>query len=180
MKQIILKIKDIEFKLGKKIKRYITSLGLDCASKSGWAIVITNSEYIEINTGFINVDVKGIKDKYIRNNLRYNAVYKCLKGLIKKEYDVIVENVYYGRNANTLILLSRIGAIAWTLAKEKGCKIIKWFSAVQARSKLGLPTNKKKPIVHAAFTDMTGLKLSNNDIVDAVILALVGVLDETN
>jgi len=178
MKEIIFKITDMETMLNKSIKRNTVALGLDTASNSGWAIITTNSKTLKINTGFINVDVKGIKDKKTKNKLRYNAVYDCLKGLIKKEYNVVIEDVFFGRNVYSLILLSRIGGIAWTLAKEKGCKVIKWFSAVQARSRLGLPTNRKKPIVHAAFTEMTGLKLSNVDIIDAVILGLCGIVEE--
>jgi Holliday junction resolvasome RuvABC endonuclease subunit len=177
-KEIVLKISDMELKLGKNIKRNIIALGLDTASNSGYAIVKTNNKSIRINTGFINVDVKGIKDKQLRNNLRYGAAYKCLKGLIKKEYRVMVENVFYQRNPNTLIVLARIGAIAWTLAKEKGCKVIKWLSAVQARSRLGLPTNKKKPIVTQAINDLIGQNIGNNDICDAIALGLCGVLEE--
>jgi len=110
--------------------------------------------------------------------MRYETVYNNLKGLIKKEYRIIIENVYFGRNPNTLIVLSRIGAIAWTLAKLKGCEVIKWRTANQARSLIGIKGNVKKPIVMETMNNILGTDIKNDDEVDAIVLALNGIIDK--
>jgi len=75
-----------------------------------------------------------------------------------------------------LILLARIGAIAFTICKIKNIKNIIWKSAVQARKLLGLPCNKKKEVVQKMFSKKLGIKLTNEDEIDAIILAIVGLL----
>ena len=175
---IVLNIKELEKLFGCKILKNIVSLGLDTATKTGYAIATTYDKEVKISTGFINVDVKGITDKYERNRMRYEAVYSNLKGLIKQEHRVIIENVYYGRNPNTLIVLSRIGAIAWTLSKLKGCKVIKWRTANQARSLIGVKGNVKKPIVVEMVNNILGTNIKNDDIIDAIVLALNGIMNK--
>jgi len=176
MNKIILNIKELEKIFGYKILKNVISLGLDTATKTGYAIAITNDKEVNISIGFINIDVSGIEDKYERNKIRYEAVFNNLKGLIKSEYIVIIENVYFGRNPNTLIVLSRIGAIAWTLAKLKECKVIKWRTANQARSLLGIKGNVKKPIVMEMINNILGTEIKNDDEVDAIVLALNGIM----
>jgi len=176
MNKIVLKIKELEKLFGCKILKNIVSLGLDTATKTGYAIATTNDKEVKISIGFINVDVSQITDKYERNRMRYEAVYNNLKGLIKKEYRIIIENVYYGRNPNTLIVLSRIGAIAWTLAKLKGCEVIKWRTANQARSLIGVKGNVKKPIVVEMVNNLLDINVKNDDEVDAIVLALNGIM----
>jgi len=173
---ITLPIKEIEEKLNIKIKNNTISLGLDCASKTGYALCKTNKENIYISIGFINVDVKNIKNRDDRNQLRYNAIYEALNSLIKKEYIIVIEDVYYGGNVLTLILLSRIGAIAWTISKIKSCKNIIWKTAVQARKALGLPCNKKKFIVKETLNSILGTSIENDDEIDAIVLGINGLI----
>lgn len=175
---ITLKIKDLEEIFGCIILKNVTSLGLDTASNTGWCIAKTDNENVHLSIGFINVDVKNIKDKYLRNQMRYDAVYTNLKGLIKSEYRIVIENVYYGRNANTLIVLSRLGAIAWTIAREKKCKVIKWRLACQARTVLGLNGTAKKPIIVETINRWLNLKIENDDEIDAIVLAFNGLTEK--
>lgn len=173
-----IKIKDIERAFDVKLKRNIVALGLDTATKTGYCIAKSNTVNVDLDVGFINVDVKEIKDRDLRNELRYEEIYRTFKNLIKSDNIVVVENVYHSFNAQTTILLSRIGAIAWTLAKEKGCKTILWRTATQARKALGLPCNKKKPIVVTEVNGLLGLDLTNTDEIDAIVLALNGLLED--
>ena len=173
-----LKIKDIEKAFGIKVQKGITSLGLDTATKTGYCIAKSNATTIDFNIGFINVDVKEIKDKDLRNELRYEEIYRMFKNLIQSDMIVVIENVYHSFNAQTTILLSRIGAIAWTLARIKECKNIIWKTATQARKALGLPCNKKKKIVMEKVNGLLGLEIKNNDEVDALVLALNGLIKE--
>ena len=173
-----LKIKDIEKKFNVKLQRNVTSLGLDTATKTGYCIAKTNTTYINFDIGYINLHMNEIKDRVLRNELRYEEIYQQFKNLIKKEYIVVVEDVFHSFNAQTTILLSRIGAIAWTLSKEKRCKNIIWKTAVQARKMLNLPCNKKKEIITKEVNKRLKTKIKNADIVDAIVLSIVGLICE--
>jgi Holliday junction resolvasome RuvABC endonuclease subunit len=172
------KIEKLEQALGCKIKKNSIALGLDCATKTGYCIAKSNSTTVDFNIGFINLDMGEIADKHLRNELRYEELYLRFKNLIKSEYTVVIEDVYFSRNPATVILLARIGAIAWTIAKEKECNQIIWKSAVQARKMLGLPCNKKKEVIMQTINNILKLKLTNSDEIDAIILALVGLVEE--
>ena len=173
-----LKIKTIEKKLGIKLRKNAVSLGLDTATKTGYCIARTNKIDIHFDIGYINLNMKEIKDRQIRNELRYEEIYRRFKQLIKTEYIVVIEDVFFGRNPQTLILLSRIGAIAWTIAKTKKCKEIIWKTAVQARKALGLPCNKKKVVVMNTMNKVLKTKIENDDIIDAIVLSLGGLINE--
>lgn len=175
---ITLKIKDVEKKFNIKVKQNVQSLGLDTAGNTGWSLIKTDDKNLYISVGFLNINVKAIKDKDKRKSFLYNTVFDLLKNIIKKEYLVVIEEVFYSRNVRTVITLSRIGAIAFTLARLCGCKKenIIWKSAVQARKALGLKCNVKKEIVQKEFNEKLGCFLSNSDEIDAIILALCGVI----
>lgn len=175
MGKIILSLNKIEKAFGRKFQKNCIVLGLDTATKTGYCIAKTNGKHISFNIGFINLDVKGIKDRQLRNELRYQEFWLRFKELIKSEYKVVIEDVYFGRNAQTLILLARIGTIAWVLATEKKCEII-WRTAVQARKLLGLPCNKKKEVVMKAVNKALKTKLTNSDEIDAIVLAIGGLI----
>ena len=167
----------IEKSFGITLKRNTQVLGLDCATKTGYCIAKTDDKKLVLNIGFINIDVSKIEDKDARNEMRYNAVYEAITNLFASSYEAVtIENVYYAGNPLTLILLARIGAIAYTICKVKGIKNIIWKSAVQARKLLGLPSNKKKVVVQKEFSKKLGLLLKNEDEIDAIILAIVGLL----
>ncbi len=171
-----LSIKTIEKQFNIKIKRKIISLGLDTATKTGYCIASSNNSYIRFDIGYINLSLKEIKDRNLRNALRYEEIYKRFRQLIKTEHVIVIEDVYYRRNPQTLILLSRIGAIAWTIAKRKKCEKIIWKTAVQARKALGLPCNKKKEVVMKEVNKRLKTKIKNDDIIDAIVLSIVGLI----
>lgn len=172
MTKLIWDINRVENRFKIKLKRKCTVIGLDTASRTGWCIAKTNGRKLELNIGMIDIDVSKIKDKNERNQIRYNEFYEKLSSLITNQDIVLIEDVFYSINPATLILLARIGAIAFTVAKQKKIKTIKWLSAVQARKALGLPSNKKKEIVQQEFKKKLNLKIEQNDEIDAVILSL--------
>lgn len=175
---IKLKIKDIEKKFKVLLKRNTIALGLDTATKTGYCISRTDEIYLYLDIGFINLDIKGITDREMKNALRYEELFNRFKSLIKKEYILVVEDVFFGRNAQTLILLSRIGAIAWTIGRFKNCQEIIWRTAVQARKVLGLPCNQKKEVVAKRVNKILKTKLTNPDEIDAIVLAIGGLINE--
>jgi Holliday junction resolvasome RuvABC endonuclease subunit len=177
MSKLIWDIEKIEKRFEIILKKNATVLGLDTASKTGYCIAKTDSKKLILEIGFINVDVRKIEDKYARNEMRYNVICDTLQDLITTRFETVcIEDVYYGCNILSLILLARIGAIAYTICKVKKIKNIVWKSAVQARKLLGLPCNKKKEIVQKFFCKKLNVSLSNPDEIDAIILALVGLL----
>jgi Holliday junction resolvasome RuvABC endonuclease subunit len=177
MNKYVWDINKIEKRFEIALKRNCQVLGLDTASKTGYCVAKTDEKKLILEIGFINVDVSKIEDKYARNELRYNVICEALNSLIASKYEtIVIEDVYYGCNILSLILLARIGAIAYTLCKVKGIKEIIWKSAVSARKLLGLPCNKKKVVVQKEFSKKLGILLKNEDEIDAIILAIVGLL----
>jgi Holliday junction resolvasome RuvABC endonuclease subunit len=177
MSRLIWDIDKIEKRFEIALKRRATVLGIDTASKTGYCIAKTDDKKLILEVGFINVDVSKIEDKYARNEMRYNVICEAFTSLIASKFEtVVIEDVYYSCNPLTLILLARIGAIAYTICKTKNIKNIIWKSAVSARKLMGLPCNKKKVIVQKEFSKKLGILLKNEDEIDAIILALVGLL----
>jgi len=174
-----LKIKDVENAFGIEIRQSTISLGLDTATKTGYCIATTTKKTIDLSVGFINVDVKEIKDKDLRNELRYEEIYRKFKSLIQPKYIVVIENVYHSFNAQTTILLSRIGAIAWTLARTVKAKTI-WKTASQARKALGInqkcPRGKSKEVITDRVNTLLNISITNNDEIDAIVLAITGLI----
>ena len=176
-----LKIKYIEKKLGIKLRKNAISLGLDTATKTGYCIARTNKVSIDFDIGYINLNMKEIKDRKLRNELRYEELYSRFMNLIDSKYDTtVIEDVYHKFNPDTTILLARIGAIAYTICKIKKVKRIIWLSASQARKKLGInqkcPKGKTKETIVKRVNKLLNINITNNDEIDAIILALNGLL----
>jgi Holliday junction resolvasome RuvABC endonuclease subunit len=178
MNNLTFDIDTVEDRFKIKLKRNATCLAVDPASKSGICVAKTDDKTVSLSISFINVDVGGIKDQTQKNELRYSVIADKAFDIITDQDTVSLEDVYYSRNPGTLILLARIGAIFYTIAKVKKIKRVIWNTAVSARKKLGLPCNKKKEIVQLAFCKKLKLKgVSNEDEIDSVVLALVGLLE---
>ena len=178
MNNLTFDIDTIENTFAVKLKRNTTCLAIDPASKSGLCLAKTNNKKMTLSVSFLNVDVRAIKNKQERNELRYSIIAEKLMEIITDQDIVSLEDVYYSVNAGTLILLARIGAIGYTIAKVKKIKKILWNTAVSARKKLGLPCNKKKAVVHAEFGKKLKLtQVTNPDMIDAIVLAIVGLLE---
>jgi Holliday junction resolvasome RuvABC endonuclease subunit len=171
------KIEDIETEFGIRIMRNALCIGLDTASKTGYCIITTNTKYMILDTGYFNIDVGKVKDKKTKRRLLAESIYQNLKRLfVGKIYDVVtIEDVFHGINAHTTILLSRIGGIAYGLAKEYNTKKILWFTACEARKALGLKGTAKKKEIGEAINDILGTKIKNDNVIDAIVLALNGL-----
>lgn len=164
-----MKIEKLEQQLGRPIKRNIAVLGLDTASRTGYCILKTTKKELTLDYGIIHINTKD-------NYFKYNEIIKIFQDLIKPEYKVIIEDTFFRFNPAMFRLISRIGAIAYTLAHLKGCST-EYIFATTARKKIGLKGNGKKSEVQTEFLLRTNLKIQDNDVIDAVILAFVGALD---
>jgi len=168
--KLALNIKDLEKSLHKKLKRDTVVLGIDTASTTGWAILSTEKNLLYIDYGVIKINTK---DRYFK----YNEIINIFSNLIKEEYDVIVEDTFFRFNPKMYRMISRIGAIAYTIAYLRGCNV-KYIGPSTARKNLGIKGNAKKIDAHAHFHSMTGLNFVNADVTDALILSFNGLLVE--
>lgn len=168
--------KNLEKKLCFKLKNNITVLGLDPASRTGWCLISATDNKIKIDYGFLDIDSKDVYFKYDR---MIEVFKQYIDNLDSKKDNklVVIEDVFFGRNINTLKMLARIGMIIYVLATLKG--IPKYYIlATQARCKLKLKGVAKKKEVQEQFLSKVNLELDDNDIVDAIVLALNGLIEE--
>lgn len=163
-------IKEFEKKIGKVLKKNCFVLGLDTATKTGWTVLKTTKKKIYFTHGTFKVDTKD-------TNFKYNEIIDIFQKLIQPKQQVVIEDTFYRFNPAMFRMISRIGAIAYTIAHLKGCEV-SYIFATTARKNLGLKGNGKKEEVQAEFLRMTNIKEIDNDIIDSIILALNGALEK--
>lgn len=166
---ITIPIKDIEKKFNKKVTKYTSSLGLDIASRTGWSRIISDNKDIKIDYGFIDINAT---DKYFKYD-RYIEIFNNLLYAQK----IIIEESFYSLNVHTFQLLSRLGAFAYCIAKKNEIKEVSFLLATSARKYLGFKGNLNKKIIQEQFLKLLKLDLDDNDIIDAIILAMTGILE---
>jgi len=181
MSKLIWSIAKVEKRFNIKLKRNSTVLGIDTASKTGYAIAKTDEKKLILEIGFVNINVSQIKDKDIRHEMLYTAIHEAFSSLIASRFDtVVIENVFHQYNPDTTILLARFGGIIYDICKTKQVKNIVWKSASQARKALGInqkcPKGKSKETIVARINEKLNISLQNNDEIDAIVLALNGLL----
>lgn len=172
--------KIIEDAIGKKLREGIC-LGLDPASRTGWCLIEVKNKDILIEYGFIHIDSTDIFFKY---NKLIEAIDGLIKNIWNKKYKdedklIVIEDIYFGRNVHTFKMLARIGMIAYTIATLNNMP--KTFAlATQARISLGFKGNANKETIQKQFLAKTKLKVTDDDIVDAIILAIHGLIKPPN
>ncbi len=169
-----LKISDLEKKLGKKLKRNFTCLGFDTASRTGWSIFQTKDKDCTLDFGVVNIQTKDFYYKY--DNMIQIFGDLLIKLVGQKDRIVIIEDVFFGKNINTLKILSRIGMIVYVLCFIRDIPKI-YMLATQARMKLGFKGNQKKEIIHKEFLERLSFDIEDIDVVDAVILSIAGAIE---
>jgi len=164
---IKLSIAQLQKILQKPIKRHYQSLGLDIATRTGWALIKTNSRTLTLDYGFYKAKTTDLA--------RFNEYVQFFWGLIKKEYHVVIEDCYYKRNAGTLKLLAKLESIAYTIAYLNGCKT-EYIEPSTARYKMNCKAQKDN--VHKWILDNLKIDIADEDASDAVILAFCGIIGE--
>jgi len=161
--------KKIEKAFGRKIIPFITCLGVDTASRTGWCKVTPTKDRVEFDYGF--VDLKS-KDKYFK----YDQFIEIFNTFVKAD-KVVIEESFMSRNVKTFQMLSRLGGFVYVLAKLHGVKDVRFLLATSARKFLDMKGNAKKQIIQEEFKKRLSLKLNDEDIIDAMVLALNGVME---
>jgi Holliday junction resolvasome RuvABC endonuclease subunit len=171
MNTFTLATKDVEKIFKHKITPFVTCLGIDTASRTGWCEVNTTPELCNFSCGFIDIDTK---DKYFK----YNRYIEIFANKFKDEnMIVIIEESYYGKNVKTFQMLSRLGGFIYAIAHLNNIKSKQFILATTARKLLGFKGNAKKEIIQKEFLEKTKLELTDTDVIDSIILALVGILE---
>ena len=164
--------KTIEKIFKRKVIPFVSVIGVDTASRTGWCKIYTKPDYVTFNYAFIDIKAK---NKYYK----YNQYIDIFSGLLNQKVDaVIIEETFYGKNVKTFQLLSRLGGLVYAVAHRLGIKDKYFMLATSASKNLGFKGNLKKEIIHKQFIKKLSLKLDDKDIIDAMILALTGILEE--
>jgi len=165
-----LETKKIEKIFGRPIIPFISVLGVDTASRTGWCRAITDPDKIELDYGFISVHTT-------EQHHKYDQYINAFDSIINEGDIVIIEESFYGKNVKTFQLLSRLGAFIYMLAHQKRIEDKKFMLATTARRILGFKGNLKKEIFQKEFIERVKLNTDDNDIVDAIALAFCGILE---
>ena len=167
-----LKTKLIEKAFKGKVIPFITVMGIDTASRTGWCKATTAPDYVTFDYNFTDIKTR---DKYYK----YNQYIDIFTNLLKSEIDIIViEETYYSKNVKTFQLLSRLGGFVYAAAHTVGIKDKRFILATSARKKLGFKGNLKKQIIQKQFIKKLKIKIDDEDIIDAMVLAMNGILEE--
>lgn len=169
-----IKISDLENNIGYKIKRNFKSIGLDTAQISGIAFLTTDEEYLHVETMVLSFKTTNHKEIY-------ETMVRTFERFFKNENIAIIESVFVGFSRAGSVELARYGsfAIAECIKKDIPYEII---SAVSARSKFNIDTKsagkgRTKEAVKR-WTDSVGFNFDDNNIVDAVVLGILGICQD--
>lgn len=162
-------ISKLEKQLGKLIRKNFTCLGVDTASRTGWCRIKIDSKEVEMDYGFIDIESKD-------RNFKFNQMIEIFPDLIKGCDKVVIEDVFLKFNVMVHSFLSRIGMIVYVLCHLQGIKEKDFIWATTARKNLGFKGNAKKEEIHEEFKERFNINIEDEDIVDAIVLALQGVI----
>lgn len=174
---IKINIKKLEKITGYKIQKGFTTIGLDIATKTGYAILTSDQKNVILDCGFISFDKS-------TDHQRYKQFYMAFKELITTQDLTVIEDTFLGRNPNGMKQLTRFGtlAIATCIDKRVPYEII---GAASARAKLKIDSRKfGKGKSKLAVADYLKTKLDIdlgmelNDVSDAIVLAILGLCRE--
>jgi Holliday junction resolvasome RuvABC endonuclease subunit len=196
------KIKDIENKLGKSIRKNCISVGFDVAEKyTGICILKVDNEMIKVvNTLVIETTEK--EDHFHRADHFVFSLekFKQILQKSKEEKIMVIERCYYGKNVETLIHLAHFGILTYiTLRKEFATYY--YLGATTARSIIGFNQKRQedkgnltphtitrgknkgqvkkidcKSLVHDYLKTDFNVSFDSKDKADAFVLALAGLL----
>lgn len=170
-------LKKIEEVTGYKVKKDFISIGFDWASRAGVSIIKTDKKEAIID--YIFVEFKGNERKE-----KYKRMVETLETMINDEDIAIIENVFVGFNRKGSLELAKYHAFAISECIRKEVEY-ETIMAKDCRAKLGIKTTKKagygRGMAKKAVADYLeknfGIKLEDEDASDAVILALLGILE---
>jgi len=186
-----IQIKQLENKLGFKIKRNSYVLGVDIASTTGLSILETNNKTLSISTFIFRIPILNKDDekseKYIEKlefMLKFIREFK-LKIKPKKNSILVLENSYLGFNSYSFGQLKAMCGICFSELYDS-FETIKIVFAITARKEVGFKSQlkrdtkkveKKKEIIDW-INNIFNTKETDDNITDSLLLSLYGLKDE--
>lgn len=194
------KIKDIEKKLGLKLKKNTYCVGVDTASTTGLAILETDNKSLKIKTSIFKLPVvkkdDELSDKFVE---KLEFMLRSIRDFKNKEFGqkkanktiLILENSFMGCNVVTFGLLRMLCGIIFaelfdnfeeikiifpmSARKEIGFKSeIKRIKGATNKEKTQSRKNKKQELIDF-INNIFGTKETDDNICDSLILALNGL-----
>lgn len=172
---IKIKIEKIELALGKKLDRSLISIGVDTASRAGICKGWVEGQYLYLDTGFIDIDST---DLYFKYNQLIKSFRSLLGGKFEKPVKLVIEDTFFGKNINVLKMISRMGMIVYICGHDAGIEDIIFIYPTSSRKSIGIKGTLKKADVHKELSNMLGIALPDEDIADAIVLCLCGLVQE--
>lgn len=174
-----IKIDKLEHILGKKIKKNYSCVGFDTATRTGICSLRSNTQDVYLDWFFLEFKDAG------NNKVIYKRMVETFDEVLESQNFATIEQVYVGFNSAGSIELARYGsfAIAECIKKEIDYELI---SAVTCRAKFNIVTTKKagygrgmaKKAVSDWLENKLNIKVDDEDISDAIILALCGLIKD--
>lgn len=172
---IQLKVKDVEESLGKSLENNIISIGVDTASRAGICTAWVDNDILNLETEFVHIDST---DLYFK----YNQLIKSFRSLLNikdpKKYRLVIEDTFFGKNVNVLKMISRLGMIVYICGFDAGIEDITFIYPTSSRKVLGIKGTLKKADVHKELSKKLNHEFDDEDIADAVVLALTGLIQK--
>lgn len=172
---MIIDIKKVENVTGYKVKKNFVSVGFDTAKRTGICFIKTNAKEIEIDWMFLEFKDAGNKKEI------YKIMVNTFANILNKQNLAVIEEVFVGFSRAGSLELAKYGtfAIAECIKKNIDYEII---SATTARSKLKIDSRKfgkgkSKKAVAYWLKENLNLELNDEDVSDATILCILGILE---
>jgi hypothetical protein len=194
------KINVIEKKLGFKLKRNTMVLGVDTASITGLVILETDNKSLKVKTSIFKLPTvkktDELSDKFVE---KLEFMLRSIRDFKKNEFGkkkanktvLVLENSFMGCNVVTFGLLRMLCGIIFaelfdnfeeikiifpmSARKEIGFKSeIKRVKGATNKEKIQSRKNKKQELIDF-INNIFGIKETDYNIVDAIILALNGL-----
>jgi hypothetical protein len=188
------KIRDIEKKLGFKLLRNTYTLGIDTASTTGLAILETDNKSLKIKTSIFKLPTvkksDELSDKFVE---KLEFMLRAIRDFKKNEFGkkkatktvLVLENSFLGCNPVTFGLLRMLCGIIFAELFDnfEEVKIIFPMSArknigFKSQLKRGTKRQEKKKELIDFINNIFGTEETDDNIVDALILALNGIKEE--
>lgn len=198
------KIRDIEKRLGFKLRRNAYVVGVDTASTTGLAILETDNKMLRIKTSIFKLPLvkktDELSDKFVE---KLEFMLRSIRDFKKNEFGqkkanktiLILENSFMGCNVVTFGLLRMLCGIIFAELFDNFEKI-KIIFPMSARKEIGFKseikrvkgaTNKektqsrkdKKQELIDFINKIFGTSETSDDITDAIILALNGLKEKS-
>jgi hypothetical protein len=190
------KIKDIEKRLGFKLKRNTYVLGVDTASITGLAILETDKKTLKIKTSIFKLPVvkktDELSEKFVE---KLEFMLLSIRDFKKQEIGnrkiyqtksiLVLENSFLGCNPVTFGLLRMLCGIIFAELSDN-FEEIKIIFPMSARKNIGFKSqlkkgtkreDKKKELINFV-NNIFGTKETNDNIIDSIILALNGLKED--